>query len=170
MNFFMVSLLVSLSALASYVPEEEQKSRGEPVFFVTAVIKNEDSGSFKLQMMRLTADQAKKKADWLKKADKERRRLEKEFGDAEPEEKSVGPFWMPDFYGHREELDRLLAEAAAITGPQVLAEVSACDMPSDLLCYSFLVKVKVQKELIEDRPGGIQVWRRNFWKWKVVYP
>lgn len=163
-------LLVSLSVFASYVPEEEQKSRGETVYFVNAIIGSDDGKSFKLQMMRLSPDQAKKKAEWLRRADEERRRLEKELGDSEPQESNAGSFWMPDFYGHREELDKFLAEAAAITGPQVVAEIPACDMPDDLLCFSFLVKVRVSKELIESHPGGIQVWRHNFWKWKVVYP
>ncbi|OQA36701.1 MAG: hypothetical protein BWY53_00437 [Parcubacteria group bacterium ADurb.Bin326] len=169
MKIFAV-LLASLSVFASYVPEEEQKGRGEMVYFVNAVIKSEDSGSFKLQMMRLYPDQAKKKAEWLRKADEERGRLEKEFGDSETEESNTNLFWLPDFYGHREDLDRLLAEAEAITGPQVVAEVPACDMPDELKCFSFLVKVKIEKELIESHPGGIQVWRHNFWRWRVVYP
>lgn len=167
-----VALFVSLSIFFSYVPEEEQNSGGEVVYFVNALVRVEDGKSFKLQMIRLSPDQAKKKAEWLRKADEEKERLQKEFGDSEPEENEVrpGPFWMPDFYGHRGELDRLLSEAAAITGPQVVAEIPACDIPENLMCFSFLVKVKVESELVGAYPNGIQVWRHNFWRWRVVYP
>jgi hypothetical protein len=165
----LVSLVVVLAVFWGYVPDEERKNRGESVFFVVAVIKNDDDKSFRLQMMQLSVDQAQKKAGLLMKAREERERLEKEFPQSE-EKEVTGFFWFPDFNKYRKELDGLLAESAAIVGPQFVAEVSSYDMPPDLICFSFLVKEFVAKELLEESSSGAQVWRHNFWRWRVVHP
>lgn len=168
MNFLLIPLL-SLSVMVCF-PEKDEKSMEGSIFFVKSVTKDENSNFFELDMMCLNADQAQKKAYWLRKAEVEKEIIEKGPDQSKFEEKTVGPFWMPNSYDRKKKLNILLVEAVAITGPKELIRVHVDEMPSDLSQQSFLVKEKVQEELIEGFSDERSVWRHNFWRLRVVYP